>query len=187
MDHYLEIRLLPDPEFAPSVLMNALFAKLHRALAKSSSKMIGISFPDVQHEKPTLGNRLRLHGKAENLQHLMDLEWLTGMRDHTTTSGLKPVPENIRHRIVRRVQVKSNPERLRRRWMKRKGITEEEARRALPDNAAKQLKLPFVTIKSQSTGQVFRLFIDHQPIINENLNGEFSCFGLSSSTTVPWF
>ncbi len=32
MDHYLEIRVLPDPEFSSEMLMAALFAKLHRAL-----------------------------------------------------------------------------------------------------------------------------------------------------------
>ena len=32
MDHYLDIRLLPDPEFPAPLLMNALFTKLHRAL-----------------------------------------------------------------------------------------------------------------------------------------------------------
>lgn len=187
MDHYLEIRLLPDPEFTPTVLMNALFTKLHRALVELKSKTIGLSFPDVQQDKPALGGRLRLHGKMGDLQHLMTLNWLTGMRDHITTSGPNPVPENTDYRIVRRVQAKSNPERLRRRLMKRKGITEEEARITIPDSAAKRLKLPFVTIKSQSTEQVFRLFIDHHPIASEGLNGEFSCYGLSSSTAVPWF
>ena len=32
MNYYWEIRVLPDPEFKETVLMNALFAKLHRAL-----------------------------------------------------------------------------------------------------------------------------------------------------------
>ena len=34
MDTYLEIRLLPDPEFVPTMLMNALFSKLHRGLVE---------------------------------------------------------------------------------------------------------------------------------------------------------
>lgn len=32
MDHYLDIRVLPDPEFSAQTLLEALFAKLHRAL-----------------------------------------------------------------------------------------------------------------------------------------------------------
>ncbi|MBL3589129.1 MAG: type I-F CRISPR-associated endoribonuclease Cas6/Csy4 [gamma proteobacterium endosymbiont of Lamellibrachia anaximandri] len=187
MDHYLEIRLLPDPEFIPSVLMNALFAKLHRALVELDNDAIGLSFPDMQQEQPALGDRLRLHSKVDDLQSLMTMNWLTGMRDHITTHGPNPIPKKVGYRVVRRVQAKSNPDRIRRRLIKRKGITEVEARCAVPDSAAKKLKLPFVTIKSQSTGQEFRLFIEHQPVRNESVVGEFSCYGLSPTATVPWF
>lgn len=187
MDHYLEIRLLPDPEFVPSVLMNALFAKLHRALVELGSNAIGISFPDVGQKPLTIGNRLRLHGESDDLQRLLAMSWLTGMRDHVTLMGPSQVPATVDYRAVQRVQAKSNPERLRRRLIKRKGITEEEALRAIPDSSAKQLKLPFVTIKSQSTGQEFRLFIDHKAIQSEPIAGEFSSYGLSPTATVPWF
>jgi CRISPR-associated endonuclease Csy4 len=187
MDHYMEIRLLPDPEFAPTVLMNALFAKLHRVLAVLDSNAIGISFPDAQQAQPALGDRLRLHGTSDELQRLIAQNWLTGIRDHITINEPTPVPAKVSYRKIRRVQTKSNPERLRRRLMKRKGITAEEARRIIPDSAAKQLKLPFVTIKSRSTGQEFRLFIDHQPLENEPSNGEFNWYGLSTTATVPWF
>lgn len=187
MDHYLEIRLLPDPEFVPTVLMNTLFAKLHRALVKLKSNTIGISLPDIQTHPPAPGERLRLHGNSGELQRVLALDWLTGLRDHITISGPTPVPEAITHRNVRRVQVKSNPERLRRRLMKRKGISTNEARRAIPESVAKQLDLPFVTITSHSTGQQFRLFIDHRPPVDEPIGGEFNCYGLSPSATIPWF
>lgn len=151
MDHYLEIKLPPDPEFVPTVLMNALFRKLHRALVELNNTGIGVSFPDVQPDRPTLGERLRLHGSADNLERLMARNWLTEMNDHVTLGELKHIPGKVSHRIVRRVQAKSSPERLRRRLIKRKGISEEEARRAIPDTMAKQLSLPFVVIKSRST------------------------------------
>jgi CRISPR-associated endonuclease Csy4 len=32
MDHYLDIRLRPDPYFPEAMLMGALYSKLHRAL-----------------------------------------------------------------------------------------------------------------------------------------------------------
>lgn len=47
MDHYLEIRVLPDPEFSSEMLMAALFAKLHRVLGARGQGDIGVSFPDV--------------------------------------------------------------------------------------------------------------------------------------------
>lgn len=187
MDHYLEIELLPDPEFVPSVLMNALFGKLHRALVELSTNRIGVSFPGVHHDPPALGARMRLHGDLGNLQRLMELNWLIGMRDHTSLSPSAPVPANTGHRVVRRVQAKSSPARLRRRLARRKGISDEEACNAIPDRAPERLKLPYVTIRSRSTQQTFRLFIDHQPPVREAISGDFGCYGLSSTATVPWF
>lgn len=187
MDHYLNIRLLPDPEFAPSVLMSALFSKLHRALVQQDSRTIGVSFPDTRQEGTSLGGCLRLHGNSRDLQQLMVQDWLTGMRDHTAVGEIASVPENALHRVVRRVQAKSNPERLRRRLVQRKGITEEEARQFIPDKAVEKLDLPYVIIRSHSTGQSFRLFIDHRPTQVMPVKGEFSAYGLSPAATVPWF
>jgi CRISPR-associated endonuclease Csy4 len=189
MDHYLELRLMPDPEFKSTVLMNALFAKLHRALFDLNSTRIGISFPGVQTDPkhPGLGDRLRLHGTATDLRGLMALNWLTGMRDHTDLFGPAPVPETDNYRVVRRVQVKSSPERLRRRLARRKGITEAEACQAISQDKAERLDLPYVTITSRSTGQRFRLFIDHRPPGSTMVDGAFSYYGLSPTATVPWF
>lgn len=187
MDHYLEIRLLPDPEFTPTLLMNALYAKLHRALVAAKSRDIGISFPEVEGEGAGLGGRLRLHGEAEPLRRLMATAWLRGMGDHTHVGEPSPVPARAQHRVVRRVQAKSNPERLRRRLMKRKGISESQAREAIPDSAVQRLDLPFVTLTSSSTGQTFRLFIEHRPPEGSATPGEFSGYGLSPTATVPWF
>jgi len=188
MDHYLEIRLLPDPEFPVTVLMNALFSKLHRGLVELETSRIGVSFPDVERVERGLGELLRLHGDAGELERLMTLPWLTGMHDHTRVGRLRPVPERILgYRVVRRVQAKSSPERLRRRWMRRKGLSAEEARKAIPDDVAERLDLPFVTLTSRSTGQRFRLFIEHRPLQENPVPGSFSSYGLSRIATVPWF
>lgn len=187
MDHYLDIRLLPDPEFVSTVLMNALFAKLHRGLSDLGTNRIGVSFPDVERAERGLGNRLRIHGNAEELEPLMALPWLTGMADHVRVGSARQVPAAVRYRSVYRVQAKSSPERLRRRWMRRKGLSEEEARQAIPDSMAERLDLPFVTLTSRSTGQRFRLFIKHGPLRDSPVPGCFSSYGLSRVATVPWF
>ena len=188
MDHYLEIKLLPDPEFAPTVLMNALFAKLHRGLVDLNSTRIGVSFPGLKSEpkQRSLGDRLRLHGDADDLQQLMALPWLSGMNDHTAVSELASVPPQAGVCTVRRVQAKSSPARLRRRLMRRRGIGEEAARERIPDALAERLDLPFVTLKSRSTEQTFLLFIDQQPV-SQTVAGAFNHYGLSRIATVPWF
>jgi CRISPR-associated endonuclease Csy4 len=185
MDSYLDLTLLPDPEFAANLLLNALYAKLHRVLAGQGGGDIGVSFPKVSDKG--LGSVLRLHGSAAALATLNATDWLAGMRDHLAISAVKPVPAGAKHRLVRRVQTKSNPERLRRRLIKRKGIDAEQARQAIPDSKAKSLSLPFVVLRSQSTGQQFRLFIEHRPLRAQALEGPFSAYGLSPTATVPWF
>lgn len=187
MDSYLVIQLLPDPEFSSPILMSALFAKLHRGLVQHGGGNIGLSFPEVSGAGPTLGHRLRLSGTEADLQQLMQIGWLQGMRDHVEVGSVDRVPTNCAHRIVRRVQAKSSPERLRRRLMSRKEVDESEARQTIPDSAAERLQLPWVTLASRSTGQRFRLFIEHLPIQNEPVAGHFTSYGLSASATVPWF
>lgn len=187
MDHYLDISIRPDPEFATALLMNALFNKLHRALVQISNKQIGISFPEVQLNRPYLGGRLRLHGDAMYLRTLMENNWLTGMRDHISVSDIRQIPDGVQYVSVRRVQVQSNPERLRRRYSQRHHVSETEALERLPDSVAQRINLPFVTVCSQSTDQKFRMFISHGPFANTPQPGEFNCYGLSQGATVPWF
>ena len=71
MDHYIDITLLPDPEFPVTTLMNALFSKLHRGLVDHGGRDIGVSFPDIAKNKRSLGKRMRLHGSKESLERLM--------------------------------------------------------------------------------------------------------------------
>lgn len=189
MDQYVDIEVRPDPEFAAHQLMSALYAKLHRALVAQGSTHIGVSFPgvDLKASKLGTGTRLRLHGNLVALSALLESDWLTGMRDHVVLTPPMRVPDKAQHRAVRRVQVKSNPERLRRRLMRRHDIDEQEARKRIPDEAGCTTTLPFVQLRSTSTGQPFRLFIDHGPIQPSAVSGDFNAYGLSQGATIPWF
>lgn len=187
MDHFIDLRVRPDPEFPVPQLLNALAAKLHRVLVALESDDIGISFPHHRAKGAGLGDTLRLHGSAARLQQLMRTAWLGSMSEHVFPADVLPVPASASHRVVRRVQVQSNAERIRRRQMKRHGWTEEEARRRIPDTVEKQLDLPWLSLRSQSTGQPFRLFIEHQPVQPHPASGRFNAYGLSNTATVPWF
>jgi CRISPR-associated endonuclease Csy4 len=207
MDHYVDVRLQPDAEFAPAMLMAALFTKLHKALAAGAHHDIGASFPQVQevavdapaakpsrtgaHPAYRLGLVLRLHGTASALAVLIASDWLRGMRDHVLCGPVQVVPAKHGYRAVNRVQAKSNPERVKRRLVKRlmqrEGFSEAQAQARIPDSDAETLDLPFLTLRSQSTAQTFRLFIRHGPIQPEPVQGTFGAYGLSPATTVPWF
>ena len=188
--HYIDITLLPDPEFSTAHLLGALVAKLHRALVQGQHNALGVSYP--QHisqplTRRTLGAVLRLHGTETALQALMAQAWLQGMRDHTQIAPLCPVPATAQHRTVRRRQFKTSAERLRRRRMQRKGETAEQAAASIPDTVERRPNLPFVALRSSSTGQPFYLCVEHGPLFEQPVHGVFSAYGLSPEATVPWF
>ena len=185
MDSYLDLSLRPGPEFPESQLMNALYAKLHRALVSAQAKSIAVCFPAFAGLK--LGGVLRLIGPSAALTDLMAGAWLYGMRDHLQISDVRALPVQLKHRKWQRIQCKSSPERLRRRQMKRHGLSEAQAREKIPDTAAETLKAPFLQIGSSSTGQRFRLFLKVGPLQAQPETGSFNAYGLSQTATVPWF
>lgn len=182
--HYIDITLLPDPEFDHAHLLGALLAKLHRALVQLQAGDIGISFP--RYRARSLGSALRMHGTQAGLQRLMDQPWLQGMRDHVQIATLAPVPPSTQHCTVQRRQFKTSAERLRRRRMQRKGETAEQAAAAIPDSVEQVPDLPYVQLRSASTGQAFCLFID-QKYGPAQAEGSFNTYGLGQGATVPWF
>ena len=188
--HYIDITLLPDPEFSHAHLLGALVGKLHRALVLRHTTDIGASYPQHVSQpltRRTLGAVLRLHGTPESLQRLMAQDWLKGMRDHIQLAALRPVPANAQHRTVRRRQFKTNVDRLRRRRMQRKGETAEQAAAAIPHNVERRPNLPFVQLRSSSTGQPFCLCVEHGPLLTQPIPGTFNAYGLAHEATVPWF
>ena len=188
MDYYIDINLLPDPEFQPTLLMNALFAKLHRVLVQLDNRHLGVSFPEVDKSSPALGSKLRIHGPLDEIKKLMSQNWLTGMQDHVDVRDISEAPREVQYRRVKRVQVKSSAERLRRRYRKRHpDIPEKEVIARIPDSAEKRLKLPFLRLKSLSTGQHFCLFLEYLPPQQHPIQGAFNTYGLSGEATVPWF
>ena len=189
MDHHIDITLLPDVDFMPNMLLGALYNKLHRGLVTMNTNRVAVSFPAYQGKgkKKHLGDVLRLHGNKANLQTLMETNWLRGMNDHIAKTEIQPVPAAQQYLQVKRVQCKSNVERLRTRYMKRKNVSRAEAIKALPDEIEKTLDLPFVNVKSASTDQQFRLFINQVAVEQANPDATFNCYGLSPQGTVPSF
>ena len=188
LSHYLDLQLRPDPETAPSQLLAALYTRLHRALAAQCSTDIAVSFPDYSDQRHTLGERLRLHGSEAALQPWAMGAWLGSLRDHvSSTAAPLPVPARAAHRALRRIQVKSSPERLRRRLMKRHQLSEAQARERIPDSVGRVTDLPYVPMASTSTAQQFKLFLALGAAQPQPHTGDFNTYGLSATATVPWF
>jgi CRISPR-associated endonuclease Csy4 len=186
MDHFIDVKLLPDPEFPEWVLMRALHNKLHQMLARLNKQDVGISFPGYDLKPKTLGAVMRLHGRHSSLSEVLEAGWLLGMRDYIAPAAIEVAPEARRHLLVKRKQYKTNVDRLRRRRMKRKAETWEQVCKAIPDQQFVKSDLPFISLQSQSTEQVFNLFIE-QLVASEKQLGVFSSYGLSLGATVPSF
>ena len=188
--HYIDITILPDPEFSHAHLIGALLSKLHRVLVHLQSCDIGVSFPrhvQAPVTQRSLGSLVRLHGPQAALQALMAQNWLHGMRDHITLSDVAAVPPQASHRIVQRKQFKTSVQRLRRRRMQRKGETAEQAAQAIPPHVERTPDLPFANLRSFSTSQTFALFVAHGPLLPQAVAGAFNTYGLSQGSSVPWF
>lgn len=185
--HYINIQLRPDPDFPAGQLMGALFSKLHRRLVELGTTAIGVSFPKHKQKPRTIGDQLRLHGSEADLEIVMATRWLGGMREYTGISVATTTPIDSPHRTVARRQFKTNANRLRRRRMRRHSESVETVLERIPDSVEQQVSLPFVQVRSASTGQRFSLFIEHGPEQIMPQAGSFNSYGLSRTATVPWF
>lgn len=186
--HYLDIRVVPDPETTAPQLLDALYDRLHLALVQQRCHDLGVSFPGYSRTPRALGSVLRLHGPADTLRQFMQQDWLKSLRGHVRLSEIAPAPSDASHRCVHRRQFKTSAERLRRRRMRRKGETAEQAQQAIPQTIERRPDLPYLHLRSRSTGQPsFCLFIAMGPLQQEPTTGTFNSHGLSSTSTIPWF
>lgn len=192
MKYYQDITLLPDAEVSLGFLWQKVYGQLHLALveqqAANGNSAISVSFPEYQNSFFPLGSKLRLLASTgEQLQQLNLAKWLNRLSDYTHCTSIKEVPASVtQHARFKRVQFDTNVERLARRRIKRKGGTLEEALAHYAGFNDQQSNLPFVNIQSLSKDERFRLFID-QDILDQAEGGEFNCYGLSKTATVPWF
>jgi len=183
MDSYCDLRIRATPDLSTNFILSRVYSNLHLALVDRGQREIGVSFPN--HEK-TLGDVIRLHGTASSLALILEGRELSSFQSYLSISQIMAVPKDVSHRVVKRVQPKTNAERLRRRSIRKGWLTPEEAQVRIPD-IQDLPKLPFVHLRSCTTGQEFRLFISHGELQSKAVSGEFSCYGLSGETTIPWF
>lgn len=185
--HYVDMTVVPDPGAEIPQLFGALFGRLHLALVQQRIDSIGVSFPGYSEVPRSLGATLRMHGEAEALAEFLQKDWLKGVRDHVRMTSIAEAPREAPHRTIRRRQFKTSVERLRKRRMDRKGETLEQATKAIPDTVERQPQLPYIHVRSHSTGQFFCLFITMDPPVAKATPGAFNSYGLAGTATIPWF
>lgn len=183
MSHYVDIALLPDAEISVSVLMNAVYSKLHKALCDLRSTAIGVSFPRYE---VTLGNLLRIHGAEADLARLQQVNWLGGMAGYCSVSAVLAVPNGVKFRTVSRKRSTMSQSKLRR-LVSRRDIADEDVKRYKVKMLETSLVDPYLELTSASTGQKYRRHVEFGPLLDEPVAGVFDQFGQSRAATIPWF
>ena len=183
MDHYIDVLILPDPEFSAAILMNSLYNKLHKALWDRKSTTIGVSFPQYN---VTLGDLLRVHGSVTDLTGLQEKNWIGGMSGYCTASDIMKVPESTKFRTVSRKQPTMSQSKLNR-LKKRGSISEDEIKQYKAKMFSKGLEDPYVELVSGSNSHKHRRYIEFGELQDNPDFGVFDLFGLSKMATVPWF
>ena len=184
MDHYIDVKLLPDNELSETFLMNKVFTKLHKALDDLKSDSIGISFPKFH---ILLGGVLRIHGTREKLEVLDSLNWVARLADYCDISVVTPVPSNVDgYRTVSRIQNNMSSSKLRR-LICRGSIDEDKVKEYEEKMLAQNIKNPFLELESASNGNRHRRYIQFGKLGDASQAGVFDHFGLSKVATIPWF
>lgn len=192
MHYYRDIRLMPDEVAGLNFLWEKIFMQVHLALVgiknKNERVPVGLSFPGYDTEAHTLGDTLRVLSPDREEIDCLNLEnGLLRFHDYVQIQDPKDVPSTIdTYARYQRQRAKSNVARLARRRARRKGISEEQALEAYGSFDEKRLSVPYVNARSLSGNRRFRLFILEEKGVLP-VEGDFSCYGLSSSTTVPVF
>ena len=196
MKTYLDLTLLPCPDINLYFLWSKLYQQIHLALVSNKTNTngsnVGVAFPQYRYEKgevSQLGKKLRLIANhEESLRQIDILKWLHRLTDYIHATSIKPVPDSVDQYVCySRARVKTNKEHLARRKAKRQGIKLEKALDYYNSFEERHSDLPYVQIRSQNTGQQFRLLIEEIPAKTAEQCGEFSCYGLSRNNPVPKF
>ena len=187
-----EIRLLADDTAGINFLWGKIYLLVHLALVgikdENDHVSVGLSFPGYDVDAHKLGDSLRIISPNEaSLSALRLPESLRRFRDNVVLDEVRKIPEGIDSFVrFRRQRAKTSVERLARRRAARHNVSADEALRQLSGFQEERLSVPFVQIKSLSGDHRFRLYI-HQETGVPNIEGTFSCYGLSAEASLPDF
>lgn len=167
-----------------------LFASRSRSVRSQASDADGFEDDDDDQSQPMppIGNRVRLFARSE--QELEAIEWsktMIGLVDYVHRTRPRTTPAIAsRFAAFARYQPKASPERLIRRAMKRHAIDVAEARQRYAGYSMDRCKLPWVDMRSESSRNRFRLFIERIEM-PASADWGFSTYGLSRTVGLPIF
>ena len=207
MKKYVEITLLDDAEINLYFLWEKLCTQLHLAFVEAADDnglvSVGLSFPKYRDgNKPWLGDKVRVFAETEKALVSLNLDkWLDRLTDYIHVKKIKDVPVKVEgYAFFKRLNDKSNQEKLARRRAKNLDVSLVEARAFFADGGSRQqpkreiARYPFVSMLSIHSNNKFPLTIVREEVNEAVFNGGFSTYGLSvkregtkGDSTVPLF
>ena len=192
MKYYQEVQLLLDEDMPANFLWSKIYPVLHVAFVgfKDENEKIpfGVAFPEyiAGSKDKSVGTKLRVFAADRELLNRLNLkDRLERFADYVYVTGVRVVPNSVNGYVIfARVRKEANASAKARRYSKRHGITVKEAFKLFPQSP--ELKLPYIILGSQSTGEKFSLFVDKREV-SEPCEGKFTTYGLSDVATVPNF
>lgn len=188
MNYYQEITLLPSPEISQYFLWQKIFQPLHMLMVETKSKSqehwVSVSFP--KYTSKGLGDKLRIFAINEQALDAFGLKnALRKFEDYVHITGIRSVPDSVVGQTVfKRHHSKQKNLSYARRYAKYRNMDIEEAFEHL--NQKPKKSLPFINLKSLSTGQNMRIFIEQiEEPLKTSQEWKFNAYGLNNP--VPHF
>ncbi len=200
MRYYIDITLLPNEEVSLGFLWQKIFQQVHIALVDNkvgdNESAIALSIVDYGDKTFPLGSKLRLLSSREEALVKLDIqEWLKRLSDYCQIEAIKNVPDDIKqYAQFKRKSVKSIEKKAKRRAEHLNKPYAEVLAYLIKEGRSTKSELPFIRVESQNTKKrveqgvscQFLLFIEHT-LFEEPVSGQFDCYGLSKTATIPWF
>lgn len=174
--YYFDIRTSVTSDLSPCDCMRFAFTQAHKAMGQHQKGDVGISFPEFSLADKNVGEKLRLHGSKESLEHVRSMIRTAGIIE---MGSIAPVPE--KHSFVCVCRMRNKGESALRRFVKRGG--DESVWKGKRKFFKNTVNLGSIL---SSGGQVLPSFLIRQEP-SEKREGGFSSYGLSSQNSVPFF
>ena len=215
MNYYQDITFVSNTEINLGFIWQKVFQQVHIALVDNGydivrkgedgrethlkKSKIGVSFPAYADKVFPLGNTLRLLAAEHALLEGLNIEkWLHRLQDYVSISSIKEVPDSVAYVGFRRNRIKGEMRLERSLQKKARHIADKfgvDFKKTLAElqesHVFEKLDLPYIQVESQSSAASerkprFKLFIDKIEYQHSQY-GEYDCYGLSKTATVPWF
>lgn len=195
MQHYIELTLIKDSEISSYFIWSKLYTQLHLAFVeqKDANEQVpyGVSFPEYKtverkgKKLTLLGSKLRVFANTHKELQVLNLgQWLERLTDYVHIKSIQEVGTATEYLTVSRYRPPASQEQLARRYASRHSLSVADALSRLAGYERSTESYPYIQMKSLSGDSEFSLCICQQ-VVEQPVEGQFSTYGLSSSSTVP--